>query len=120
CHSMPSHAGTSNAIGYDIILGDRFGASASGLHVDVLESLFADAGFRVGRNAPFAGAYIAQRYGQPAQGRHVIQIEINRGLYLDEHMLKVSAGFEKLRAALSGIMAQFIQHASPSVGLAAE
>lgn len=120
CHSMPSQSGDVGAIGYDIILGDRFGASCSGEYVDVLESLFADVGFRVGRNAPFAGAFIAQRYGAPSSGHHVIQIEVNRGLYLDEREIKPKAEFASVKRKLTSVLEQMIAFMRPQIGLAAE
>ena len=71
CHSMPHEAmdGVARA-GMrrpDVVLGDRFGAAASGDVVDRIEAAFTDAGFTVTRNAPFAGAYITQAYGKPAK-----------------------------------------------------
>ena len=42
------------------------------------------AGYEVQINRPYAGGYITEHYGSPARGVHAVQIEINRGLYLDE------------------------------------
>ena len=36
------------------------------------------------RNQPYAGGFTTQRYGRPGIGRHTLQIEINRALYMDE------------------------------------
>ena len=36
------------------------------------------------RNKPYAGGFITEHYGNPAAGLHAIQLEINRGLYMDE------------------------------------
>ncbi|TVP97588.1 MAG: N-formylglutamate amidohydrolase, partial [Roseinatronobacter sp.] len=87
-HSMPRDAvsmnGQHTSLRPDIVLGDRFGASA---HADITEAVaavFTAAGLRVARNSPFAGAYITQRHGLPSSGQHAIQIEIDRSLYLDE------------------------------------
>ncbi len=44
-------------------------------------------GLRVLRNKPYAGGFITQNYGAPRPGRHALQIEINRALYLDETTL---------------------------------
>jgi len=61
----------------------------------------------VGRNSPFAGAFITHHYGRPSQRYHAIQIEIDRGLYLHESEITLSDGFpetrEKLRVALERI-----------------
>ena len=41
-------------------------------------------GYRVARNAPYAGGYTTEHYGRPMRRTHALQIEINRALYLDE------------------------------------
>jgi N-formylglutamate amidohydrolase len=51
----------------------------------------------VARNTPYAGGYTTEHYGRPAQHIHALQIEINRGLYLDEATLLPNAGFERLK-----------------------
>lgn len=84
-HSMPS---TADAGGCDIILGDRFGSSAAAWIVETMESTLRSAGFTVRRNKPYAGGYITETYGQPAMGRHAVQVEINRALYMDERLLR--------------------------------
>jgi N-formylglutamate amidohydrolase len=85
CHSMPSNA--ADVSGLDIVLGDRYGASAAPPVVDVLESSLKRAGYRVRRNKPFAGGYITEHFGAPADGVHAVQIEIARALYLDERRI---------------------------------
>jgi N-formylglutamate amidohydrolase len=57
-------------------------------------------GFRVARNAPYAGGYTTEFYGRPQAGMHALQIEINRALYLNEATLEPHAGFERLRRDL--------------------
>ncbi len=54
-------------------------------------------GYRVARNAPYAGGHTTEFYGRPAEGVHALQIEINRAVYLDEAALKPAAGFERLK-----------------------
>ncbi|MEO1563104.1 MAG: N-formylglutamate amidohydrolase [Pseudomonadota bacterium] len=120
CHSMPSYASGNDRIGYDVVLGDRFGASAAGEYVDMAEAILTDLGLKVGRNTPFAGAHLAQRYGNPVKGQHVIQIEVNRGLYLNEELVTLSEGFIPLRQKLSALMGELIAYMSPDMSLAAE
>ena len=74
----------------------------------------------VARNAPFAGGYITQRYGRPSQGVHAIQVEIDRGLYLDQARLAPLAGFGDIHARLSRVVAELAGIASGVAGLAAE
>ena len=72
CHSMPHEAIEAHTRPGqprpDVVLGDRFGAAAGREVMDRVEAAFAGAGLRVARNAPFAGAYIAQAYGRPSRG----------------------------------------------------
>ena len=86
CHSMPSTS--TDVAGCDIVLGDRFGSSAAGWIVDALEQSLRGCGLVVRRNKPYAGGYIAEHYGAPLQGRHAVQIEINRALYMDEKAIR--------------------------------
>lgn len=123
CHSMPHEAvaGTGGPRGApQIVVGDRFGASAEPALVDGVEAIFADLGFRVARNAPFAGAYTTQAYGRPARGRHAIQIEIDRALYMDEARVEPHDGFEGTRALLTEAMARIVDETRAGQRLAAE
>jgi N-formylglutamate amidohydrolase len=54
----------------------------------------------VARNTPYAGGYTTEHYGRPSRRTHALQIEINRGLYLDEATLTPTAGFERLKGDL--------------------
>ncbi len=109
CHSMPSTAAVSSPAGGsrrpDVILGDRYGSSCQSSVTDVLEDLFAAAGFCVTRNKPYAGGYITQSYGNPNEGFHAVQIEINRGLYMDEERLERDTGFARVQDMISRVMA---------------
>lgn len=85
CHSMPSNA--ADVGGLDIVLGDRYGASAAQDIVETLERSLQASGYRVRRNKPFAGGFITEHFGAPNDGVHAIQIEIARALYLDERSI---------------------------------
>jgi N-formylglutamate amidohydrolase len=113
CHSMPS-SGTGlvaqNPRGRaDIVLGDRFGAACETGIVAAAERFFTARGYRVARNVPYAGGYICTRYGRPAEGRHALQIEVARNLYMSEARLAPHAGFARVAAdmvALAPTLAQ--------------
>lgn len=90
----------------DVVVGDRWGASAALPLVEGVEAILREAGFTVARNAPFAGAYVVQRYGQPSRGMHAVQIEIDRALYLDEARIEPLPGFEAFRAVMRGVVAR--------------
>lgn len=104
CHSMPSSNGPNPYRSMpDIVLGDRFGTSCMPDLTAAFESLAHAEGLIVERNQPYAGGYITEAYGRPIQGRHALQIEINRALYMDEATLTPHAGFEMLATALDAI-----------------
>ncbi|MEL6607665.1 MAG: N-formylglutamate amidohydrolase [Pseudomonadota bacterium] len=124
CHSMPHEAietargrGSARA---DVVLGDRFGGSASGEVVDRVEAAFAAAGLKVVRNAPFAGAFIAQHYGRPARNAHVVQVEIDRALYMDETAILPSREFASFRRLMTDVIAEIVEIGRSNTALAAE
>jgi N-formylglutamate amidohydrolase len=124
CHSMPHEAMDGVARGGmrrpDVVLGDRFGASARSEIVDHVEAAFAEAGFTVARNAPFAGAYVTQAYGRPSRDQHAIQIEIDRSLYMDERLIKPTDDFQQVRSRLQAVVRDIATIGQIRVPLAAE
>jgi N-formylglutamate amidohydrolase len=122
CHSMPHEAIEAHTRPGqprpEVVLGDRYGATAGREVMERVEAAFSAAGLRVGRNAPFAGAYVAQAYGRPSRGVHVVQVEIDRALYMDEVRVEPLAGFEGFRELIAGVVAELVQ--PPGVALAAE
>ncbi len=110
CHSMPHEAleniGPVGSARPDVVLGDRFGAAASASVVDQIEAAFVRAGLKVVRNMPFAGAYITQHYGRPTRRQHAVQIEIDRGLYMNERTITPSTGYDSFRTLLDGVIAE--------------
>ncbi|SEQ76030.1 N-formylglutamate amidohydrolase [Thalassovita taeanensis] len=124
CHSMPHEAmdGIARA-GLrrpEVVLGDRFGASASGVIMDRVEAAFVAAGLVVSRNSPFAGAYTTQHYGRPSRRQHAIQIEIDRSLYMNEQQIRPNNNFHALRAVLNGVIAEIADIGARKQRLAAE
>ncbi|THD62063.1 N-formylglutamate amidohydrolase [Phenylobacterium sp.] len=101
-HSMPAAAAKAGGRDRpcDMVLGDRFGAACSGQLTQKVERELEAMGYRVARNTPYAGGYTTEHYGRPARRTHALQIEINRGLYLDEATLTPTAGFARLKANL--------------------
>jgi N-formylglutamate amidohydrolase len=102
-HSMPSGAageGPYGRKGCDMVLGDRFGSACSSVLTRMVDDALSGLGFRVARNAPYAGGYTTEFYGRPESGTHALQIEINRALYLNESTLTPHAGFARLQRDL--------------------
>ncbi len=109
CHSMPSAGGAPLTPGdrrIDFVLGDRFGSSCAPGLTSLVEHALRASGYTVSRNAPYAGGYVAASYGTPARGVHVLQIEINRALYLDERRMARTEGFEPLRENMKKLMGE--------------
>ncbi len=122
CHSMPSSSlGREADPKADIVLGDRFGTACTPDLIEAFEEAFRARGFVVVRNKPYAGGFITEHYGEPNLGRHALQIEINRGLYMNEASLAVTADFpalvESLRAVVGTVAEAFT---APPRSIAAE
>ena len=124
CHSMPHEAidgfGPAGAARPQVVLGDRFGASSAARIVDRIEAAFVAGGLRVARNAPFAGAFITQNYGRPSRGQHVVQIEIDRSLYMDEATVRPNRNFAAVKRLITGVVADIVDVGRRDVPLAAE
>jgi len=124
CHSMPHEALDAvvhpHGIRPEIVLGDRFGAAARGDIMDRIEAAFVDAGLAVVRNAPFAGAYTTQHYGRPSRGQHVIQVEIDRSLYMNEKTIRPSAHFPDFKEVIDRVVADIAAVGRSELPLAAE
>src|SRR5215510_8264629 len=109
CHSMPS-VGVSRDEPRrpDVVIGDRYGTSCAAVLPELVEDTLAGLGYSIGRNKPYAGGFITEHYGNPASGLHVIQLELNRAVYMDERrrekgprFAQVAADFATLAEALA-------------------
>jgi len=100
-HSMPSNAyarlGLPEKPLADIVLGNLHGASCDAAFVDVVGEAFRRHGYTVALNDPYAGQDLVRSLGRPALGQHSLQVEINRGLYLNEKTREPKRQFPELR-----------------------
>ncbi|MGE5271595.1 MAG: N-formylglutamate amidohydrolase [Thiohalocapsa sp.] len=110
CHSMPSaaSAGAGQAAA-DIVLGDCHGAACAPHIVEVARDFLAARNFVVALNAPYAGGFTTGHYGTPRRGRHAMQIEINRALYMDERSYRRKPGFDRVQAEMSALVAHLAE-----------
>jgi N-formylglutamate deformylase len=115
CHSMPSLPSGARPAA-QVVLGDLHGRSASPALVDAIETQLQATGFRVARNDPYAGGYTTAAHADPANGVHVVQIEVDRALYMDPARLLRHDGFASVRSAL-GRLAHALVAAIPTLGL---
>lgn len=107
CHSMPSPAGRPGRRP-TVVLGDHFGASCLPLWSRYLDSSLSQLGFSVGHNTPYAGGFITRHYGRPDQNVQVVQLELSRGLYMDEQQLTLTPAFYELTERLSHFLKDLI------------
>ena len=117
CHSMPSIAGPGARP--QVVIGDRHGRSAAARLVDAGMRSAQGAGVGVARNHPYAGGHTLDRHGAPRLGRHALQIEIDRALYLDSTQRDPGPGLKATRRLIATIAAAVID-AAQGHALAAE
>jgi N-formylglutamate amidohydrolase len=105
CHSMPSAASSSRVSdAADIVLGDCHGSACAPQIVEAACSFLSARGFAVALNAPYAGGFTTDYYGRPSAGRHALQVEINRSLYMDERSYRRTARFSRLVKDMAGLV----------------
>ncbi len=112
CHSMPSAPLRDDGARADIVLGDRYATSCAPVITDILERELVARGYAVVRNKPYAGGYITEHYGNPSAGLHAVQIEINRGLYMQEATYERNADFYRVRADLAEVAGRLVATAA--------
>lgn len=111
CHSMPSfcangtlaHESSSSGM-IDFALGDRFGSSCAPSIVQHAETFLRQKGFSVARNRPYAGGYITAHYGQPEIAIHALQIEVRRGLYMNENTLGLHSDIGEIKTVIRELL----------------
>ena len=111
CHSMPSiGVSRDEPRRPDFVIGDRYGTSCAMLLPDMVEDTMTQLGYSIGRNKPYAGGFITEHYGNPGSGLHVVQLELNRAVYMDERrrekgprFAQVAENFATLALALGTV-----------------
>ena len=117
CHSMPAQAQSGGRTSPDIVLGDAHGTACAPDIMRAAERILAELGFKVRRNDPYAGGYVTRHYGRPRDNIHAIQIELARGLYMDEVRLLPSADFVAIQRKLGKFATAISQEAPELLGL---
>ena len=115
CHSMPALSNEMAEEGPgvsrpDFTLGDRNGTTCAPELTEVVRAALSARGYEVTLNDPYMGAELVRAWSAPGAGRHSLQIEINRRLYMDEDTFEKTEGFDGLRAHLTeliGVLADF-------------
>lgn len=109
CHSMPASIRLGDGgVRPDFIIGDRFGVACAPALAEGALAILTRLGYKVVLNKPYAGGFITEHYGRPARGLHALQIEVNRGLYMDEKTLERKPGFATLARDLTRFAADIM------------
>lgn len=105
CHSMASMGDRTTEDGEvprpDFVIGDRDGTTCAPAMTECVVNTLRDIGYSVAVNDPYKGFELVRRHGRPGDGRHSLQIEVNRGLYMDEATLSKTDGFLELEKNLT-------------------
>jgi N-formylglutamate amidohydrolase len=110
CHSMPSAASaTGGQPAADIVIGDCHGSSCAPHLVEAVRDFLVGRNFAVALNAPYAGGFTTGHYGMPRRGRHALQIEINRALYMDERSYRRRPGFDRVQTEMTALLAHLAE-----------
>ena len=100
CHSWtpPETGRDGNPVRHvDFFLGDRDGTTCDGEFTELVAGFLGGLGYAVRVNRLFKGLELVRRHGRPREGRHSLQIEINRALYMDERSFEKTQAFEGLK-----------------------
>ena len=85
-HSMPTKFLNNNV---DFVVGNNFNLSSKNFFSSKLINYLDFYNYSSCINNPFSGGFITKFYGKPMKGVNVLQIEINRSLYMNEDTLKI-------------------------------
>jgi N-formylglutamate amidohydrolase len=106
CHSMNSVAGKMGEGGEgseraDFVLGDRDQTTCSPEFTAFVRETLVAMGYTVKVNDPYKGVELERAYSDPARGRHSLQVEINKRLYMDEERCQPNEGYATLQSNLT-------------------
>lgn len=118
CHSMGPRTtvlieGTAGLPRADIVLGDRDGTTCAPEFTAFVHEHLAALGYEVKLNDPFKGVELVRAYADPQAGRHSLQLEVNKRLYMDTTTLEKSAGFATLQAHLMSLVDALVDRFMP-------
>lgn len=121
CHSMPYASARprmptaiqrGQAKHSDFVIGDRDGSTADMDFTHSLRDFLKTLGYHVTLNDPFKGVELVQRYSHPHRGRHSVQIEINKALYMNEETGEKNGNYDDLKADIEKLTVFIADYAS--------
>lgn len=121
CHSMPALSDERSPEGPgkerpDFCLGDRDGTTCAPEFTAFVKEVLDGMGYKVTVNDPYKGVELVRRHGDPAHGRHSLQIEVNRRLYMDEDRFDRIDGFSALEASITRLVEAICGFARERIG----
>lgn len=114
CHSMPTMMHLKGRHP-DFVLGNIDGATCSTEFLHFVANELEAMGYRVRINDPYKGVELVRAYSDPSRGRHSLQIEIRRSLYMNEETLERNGGFAALQQNLERLTARIRDYANAQV-----
>ena len=100
----------------DFCIGTRDGTTCDTEFAELVERFLSDLGYRVTIDDPYKGMELVRRYSDPLRGRHSLQLEINRRLYMDESRISKNEGFATLKAHMTGLVESICDYAQARIG----
>ena len=111
CHSMGSRSREDMTRRPDIVLGDRDGTTCEAEFTALAAEVMGGLGYRVRTNHIFKGVELIRAFSAPDAGRHCLQIEVNKDLYIDEATRHPSPDFASVQADLAKLIDRLAAYA---------
>lgn len=114
CHSMPARGDSSSEDGpvdrADFIVGDRDGTTCDPGFTTLIVDHLRTAGYDVAINDPYKGVELVKRYSDPFAGRHSVQLEVNRRLFMDEVTLAKTEDYLRMEQTIATLCQAIITY----------
>ena len=122
CHSMPaitdemSPEGEAGLERPDMIIGTQDGTTSGPEFTERVRATLSGFGYDVRVDEYFKGVELIRAFSDPAVDRHSLQIEINRGLFMNEETGERSENYGTLRAHITGLVEALAGYAREKTG----
>jgi N-formylglutamate deformylase len=117
CHSMCATGGTTAEEGpgkprADFVLGDRDGTTCEPQFTRFVADVLQGMGYSVKVNDPYKGVELVRAFSDPEAGRHSLQVEVNRRLYMDERTRQKNSNFGRLQRDIAAMVRRVAGYAA--------
>ncbi len=111
-HSMPPLNANHGNPPPRFVIGDRFGRSAAGRFAETLTAQIRLHCHMVALNHPYSGDHILRAHGRVDRNIHALQLEVDRGLYLDELLREPGQGVSKIARLVTSLASALADEAT--------